>query len=201
GQVRKIQKSPYGQMMNVSICPQCGGRGKIIKRACNTCLGEGRVRKTKRITVTIPKGVDDGQYLRITGEGEPGEKGAPPGDLYVVVHVKEHDIFERHDGDLFCMTIIDLPTAIFGGEVDVPTLTGKAKLKIPPGTQSHTVFRLNGQGMPYLNRKERGDELVKIVVRIPEKLSREQENTLKGAFTGQPVETKKGFFDRLREYV
>ncbi|MDI6719313.1 MAG: molecular chaperone DnaJ [Methanomicrobiales archaeon] len=201
GQIRRVQRSAFGQMVNIATCSRCGGRGKIIEKPCRTCGGTGRIQKTKKIRITIPSGVDDGQYLRIAGEGEPGERGGVPGDLYVVVHVQEHEIFERHGADLFCKTVLPLSTAIFGGEIEVPTITGKATLKIPPGTQSHTVFRLNGQGMPHIDSKERGDELVKIVVEIPRHLTPHQEALLKEALLDQPVETKKGFFERLREYV
>jgi molecular chaperone DnaJ len=205
GQIRRFQRGAFGQVVNITPCTTCGGSGRIIERPCETCKGEGRVKKTKRIEVTIPRGIEDGQYLRIAGEGEPGEKGAHPGDLYVVVHVKDHDIFERHESDLFCKTIVDLGTAIFGGELEIPTLTGKATLKIPAGTQSHTVFRLTGQGMPHLNANRRGDELVKVVVEIPTHVSEKQTELLREAFSYKEekkgVETKKGFFERLRECI
>jgi len=148
--------------------------------------------------VKIPAGVDDGQYLRLSGQGESGSNGGPPGDLYVVVKIKEHPIFERHENDLFCKTTIGLVTAITGGDIEVPTITGKARLRIPPGTQSHTIFRLKGQGMPELHGRRRGDQLVKVVVEIPRKLSKKQLEILR-ELEGKKPTTKRGFFERLRE--
>jgi molecular chaperone DnaJ len=187
--------------VNITICPTCRGRGKIIEKPCETCKGTGTLTRTRTIEVAIPRGVEDGQYLRVSGEGEPGEGGAPPGDLYVVVHIKEHDIFERQGTELFCKTVIGLGAALFGGEVRVPTITGTAELKIPRGTQSHTVFRLRGQGMPYLNSDRRGDLLVKVVVKIPEKITKKQEQLLKEVFSGEKEETSAGFFERLKEHL
>ena len=137
--------------------------------------------------MTIPRGVEDGQLLRIAGEGEPGENQGPPGDLYAVVHVKKHDVFERQGSDLSTVAVVGLPTALLGGEISVPTLTGSAILKIPRGTQSHTLFRLRGQGMPSLNSDNRGDLLVKVIVKIPANLTKKQEALMKEAFVGGPV--------------
>lgn len=134
--------------------------------------------------MTIPRGVEDGQFLRIAGEGEPGENHGPPGDLYVVVQVKPHDRFERQGADLSTTAVVGLATALLGGEITVPTLTGSALLKIPRGTQSHTLFRLRGQGMPFLNSDSRGDLLVKVIVKIPANLSRKQEELVKEALVG-----------------
>ncbi|HLE06449.1 MAG TPA: DnaJ C-terminal domain-containing protein, partial [Candidatus Nanoarchaeia archaeon] len=149
--------------------------------------------------VTIPSGVSDGQYLRLGGEGEMGSHGMPNGDLYVVINVKEHNVFDREDDDLYCNTELPLGTAVLGGEIKVPTINGTATLSIPKGTQSGTVFRLRDQGMPHLNGHGRGDQLVKVIVEIPSKLSKEQEKLMK-AFTGE-AKTKKGFFERLKEKI
>ncbi|HVN66343.1 MAG TPA: molecular chaperone DnaJ [Methanomicrobiales archaeon] len=202
GQVRSVRRSPFGQMVQVSTCPQCGGSGQVAGEPCATCNGGGRLAKVAKIEVTVPRGIDDGQYLRVGGEGEAGERGGPPGDLYVVVHVAPHPVFERHGKDLFCKTTIDLATAVLGGEVQVPTMTGKASLKIPAGTQSHTVFRLKGQGMPGLNSIRRGDQLVKVVIHIPEKVTKRQKELLR-EFSGEKKEetTGPGFFEKLRERV
>jgi molecular chaperone DnaJ len=197
GEIRRVSRSTFAQMVNITTCHKCGGRGKIATKECDECSGDGSVRRTKRIEVKIPKGIDDGQYLRISGEGEHGADGA--GDLYVAVSIKEHDIFERHKADLFCKTTIDLATAVLGGEVEVPTINGSAKIRITAGTQSHTVFRLRGQGMPYINSSRRGDQLVKVVVNIPEKLNKKQEQLLREFFAEGKAETKKGFFEKLRE--
>jgi molecular chaperone DnaJ len=201
GEIRSVRKSHYGQMVNITTCPKCGGQGKIIKKACDTCHGRGRIRKVRTIEVSIPKGVDDGQYLRVAGEGEPGEEGGPSGDLYVVVHIRENDIFDRHGADLVFKTVIDIATAIFGGEITVPTLTGKASLKIPPGTQSATVFRLNGQGMPFLESSRRGDQLVKVVVHIPEKMTKKQEELLRQVFPEKKGESSSGLFGQLKKHL
>ena len=201
GQVRTVRRSPFGQMVQISTCPQCGGSGRIADEPCETCHGEGNVRKIAKIEVNIPRGIDEGQYLRVAGEGEAGERGGSPGDLYVVVHVAQHPIFERHGKDLYCKTTIDLATAVLGGEVQVPTMTGKGTLKIPAGTQSHTVFRLKGQGMPGLNSDRRGDQLVKVVVHIPEKITKKQRELLREFSGEKKEETSAGFFEKLREFV
>ena len=147
-------------------------------------MGRDRIRKTRRIEVSIPAGVEDGQFLRIAGEGEPGEDHGPPGDLYAVVHIKKHPVFDRQGADLYSTAVVGLATALLGGEIKVPTLTGSATLKIPRGTQSHTLFRLKEQGMPSLNSGDRGDLLVKVIVKIPEKLTKKQEELMKEAFVG-----------------
>ncbi|HXW98145.1 MAG TPA: molecular chaperone DnaJ [Methanomicrobiales archaeon] len=201
GQVRSVRRSPFGQMVQISTCPQCGGSGNIAGETCETCHGGGNVRRVAKIEISVPKGIDDGQLIRAAGEGEAGERGGPPGDLYVVVHVSQHPIFERHGKDLYCKTTIDLATAILGGEVQVPTMTGNAGLKIPAGTQSHTVFRLRGQGMPGLDSSRRGDQLVKVVVHIPEKISKKQKELLREFSGEKKEETSAGFFEKLREFV
>ncbi|MDH7594032.1 MAG: molecular chaperone DnaJ [Methanomicrobiales archaeon] len=201
GEVRSVRKSAFGQMVSIRTCSTCGGRGRIIEKPCPGCRGSGRVERLRKIEIRIPPGVNDGQYLRIAGEGEPGLYGGPPGDLYVVVHVKPHAIFERKGADLHCSMTVDLASAILGTEIEVPTLTGKATLKIPPGTQSHTVFRLKGQGLPHLNQRGRGDLLVLVMVHIPEKVTKKQREAVKELFSTGKVETTPGFFDRLREYL
>jgi molecular chaperone DnaJ len=170
--------------MNIAQCPECGGRGRIIGKPCETCHGKGSIRKTRRIEVSIPAGVEDGQFLRIAGEGEPGEDHGPPGDLYAVVHIKKHPVFDRQGADLYSTAVVGLATALLGGEIKVPTLTGSATLKIPSGSQSHTLFRLKEQGMRSLNSGDRGDLLVKVIVKIPEKLTKKQEELMKEAFVG-----------------
>jgi molecular chaperone DnaJ len=184
GEIRHPQKMGNRQMMNIAQCPECGGSGKRIEKLCKTCKGKGILQKTRKIEVTIPRGVEDGQFLRIAGEGEPGENHGPPGDLYVVVHVRKHDRFERQGADLSTTAVVGLATALLGGEITLPTLTGSASLKIPRGTQSHTLFRLRGQGMPFLNADTRGDLLVKVIVQIPANLTRKQEEQMKEALVG-----------------
>ncbi|OPX65234.1 MULTISPECIES: molecular chaperone DnaJ [unclassified Methanoregula] len=188
GEIRNPQKVGNRKVMSISQCPDCGGSGRIIDMPCRACSGSGMVQKMRRIEVTIPRGVEDGQFLRIAGEGEPGENGGTPGDLYVVVHVRKHDIFERQGADLNTTAVVGLMTALLGGEITVPTITGSASLKIPRGTQSHTIFRLRGQGMPSLSSKGRGDLLVRVIVKIPPRLSGKQEELLREAFEGIPAD-------------
>jgi molecular chaperone DnaJ len=184
GEIRHPQKVGNRKVMNIAQCPDCGGSGKKVGKVCHTCQGRGALQKTRRIDVTIPRGVEDGQFLRIAGEGESGENHGQPGDLYIVVHVKPHDRFERQGADLNTTAVVGLATALLGGEITIPTLTGKAVLKIPRGTQSHTLFRLRGQGMPFLNSDNRGDLLVKVVVQIPVNLTKKQEELMKEALAG-----------------
>jgi len=182
GEIRSPKRVGSRQVMSIAQCPECGGSGKIIDMPCRTCHGSGMLQKMRRIEVTIPRGVEDGQFLRVAGEGEPGENGGSAGDLYVVVHVKKHDIFGRQGADLTTPAVVGLATALLGGEITVPTITGSAVLKIPHGTQSHTLFRLRGQGMPFLNSDRRGDLLVKVIVKIPAILTKKQEDLMKEAF-------------------
>jgi molecular chaperone DnaJ len=186
GEIRSTRTMGGRPMTNITVCPDCGGSGKIIERPCATCHGSGTLQKTRKIDITIPRGVEDGQFLRIAGEGEPGENRGPPGDLYAVVHVKKHERFERQGADLNTTAVVGLATALLGGEITVPTITGNALLKIPRGTQSHTLFRLRGQGMPSLNSENRGDLLVKVIVKIPANLTHQQEALMKQAFIGGP---------------
>lgn len=201
GEIKRVQRSAFAQVVNIGPCGKCGGKGKIATKHCDTCYGEGKVRKVKKIEVRVPRGINNGQYLRVAGEGGLGENGGQPGDLFVVVNVKDHEIFDRHESDLFCKTSIDWGTAVLGGEIEVPTLTRKARLRIPRGTQSHTVFRLKGQGMPLINSNKFGDQLVKVIVKIPEKISEKQEQLLKELLAEKKVETEKGFFDKLMEHL
>ncbi len=159
-------------------CPRCRGAGTVIEKPCKKCNGDGRVEKTSRLKIKIPAGIDDGARLRSSRNGEAGLRGGPPGDLYVVVHVAEHPIFQREDSNLYCEVPISFATAALGGETKVPTLDGAAQLKIPAGTQGSTVFRLRGRGLPSLNSRERGDLLTRVVVEIPTKLDAEQREKL-----------------------
>ena len=191
GQQKRIQRTVFGHVVSVSTCSKCYGKGIIISKPCDKC-NEGKVRKIKKIEVEIPKGVDNEQYLKIPSES---------GNIYVIISVLKHKLFERSDEDLFCKTVLDLGTAILGGEIEIPTINGNAKVKIPSGTQSHTVFRLKGQGMPVLNSNKRGDQLVKFVVNIPEKLTKKQQELIKEVFQDKKTETEKGFFEKLKEFV
>lgn len=202
GEIRMVRRNAFMQTINISPCDKCRGEGTIIEKPCTKCEGTGKEKKIRKVKVKIPSGVDDEQYLRLAGQGEAGSRGGPRGDLYVVINLKNHDVFERHEKDLFCKTSISLPIAVLGGEIEVPTMTGKAKIKIPSGTQSHTIFRLRGQGMPELQKRGRGDQLVKVVVEIPKKLNRGQKKLMEeyAKTLDKKTETGKGFFERFREY-
>lgn len=174
GQIRSVT----GFFSLTRTCNRCGGEGKIIKVPCTRCRGEGRVRLERKISVKIPAGIDDGFRLRITGEGEAGMRGGRRGDLYILVYVKPHPIFGRHNNDIICEVPISFVQAALGSEVDVPTLNGKARMKIPAGTQSGKIFRLRGKGIPNLRGGGRGDEHVRIIVETPTNLNSEQRKIL-----------------------
>jgi len=176
---KRVQRTPFGMFQQTSTCSRCHGEGRTVKNPCPVCDGEGRIQKNTKIEVEIPRGADDGTKLRIRGEGEAGEKGAPSGDLYVVIHVKEHDTFGREENDIFIDVPISFSQACLGDEIEVPTLEGKAKLRIPAGTQTGTVFRMKGKGIPHIRGYGVGNENVKVFVKIPEKLSKRQKEILK----------------------
>ncbi len=155
-------------------CPYCQGQGQTISDPCPTCQGVGKVRRRKTIQVHIPVGVDNGSRLRVGGEGEAGERGGPPGDLYVILHVKPHDLFRREGNDIYCDVPVPFHIAALGGTITVPTISGSGKLKIPAGTQSGAVLRLRGKGMPSVRGHGRGDQHVKVQVEVPTKLSHKQ---------------------------
>ncbi len=184
-------------------CPRCRGTGTIIENPCKNCKGEGRVEKTSRIKLKIPAGIDSGARLRSTRNGEAGIRGGPPGDLYVVIHVAEHTVFQREEDSLYCEVPISFMTATLGGEIQVPTLEGQASLKIPAGTQSNTMFKLRGRGMPEMNTKVRGDLLTRVMVEVPTKLNAEQRQKLEefAALCGEENSPlHKSFFDKAKEF-
>ena len=167
-----------GFMTISRTCSFCKGEGSIIVDPCKKCRGTGRIEIERNLSIKIPVGVDTGSRLRIAGEGEAGINGGTPGDLYVVVLIKEHPIFRRQDGDIFCEIPISITQAMLGDEIEVPTLNGEEKLKIHAGTQSGESFRLKGKGIKYIDRHGTGDEIVKVFIKIPAKLSREQKKLL-----------------------
>ncbi len=160
-------------------CPQCSATGTIIKDKCSECEGTGLNEVEKTITVPIPAGIDSGMKIRLSGEGNHGRRGGPAGDLYVFVYIKEHELFEREGADLYCEIPITFPQATLGTSISIPTLNGNASLKIPGGTQSHSVFRLKGKGMPRMRRSGTGDLYVKVLVHTPNKLSSEEKKIIK----------------------
>ncbi len=184
-------------------CPDCSGTGQIISNPCSDCRGQGRVEKSTRIKLRIPAGIGEGSRLRSSGNGDAGFRGGPAGDLYVVIHIKKHEVFDREDNDLFCEIPVSYAKTTLGGELLVPTMEGKASLKIPAGTQSGTVFRLRGKGMPVLNRGIKGDLLVTIQVEVPTNLNAEQKEKLK-AFADscgdQNTPMSEGFFEKAKRF-
>ncbi len=178
GQIRDVQRRGYSQMITIAPCSRCGGRGQRPANLCEACNGSGVTQETARMAVTVPKGAYDGLSLRLPGKGESGERGGPPGNLYVVLHVEEHGIFRREGNDLMVDLPLTLTQASLGDEVEVPTLFSSATLKIPPGTQTHTLFRLKGKGLPDLETGRHGDELVRAIVVIPKKISPEERRLL-----------------------
>jgi len=160
------------------VCSSCQGAGQTIEKPCKNCHGEGREMETSTVKVRIPGGVATGSKLRSAGKGEAGQMGGQAGDLYIIIHVKEHELFERHDHDLFCEVPIKFTLAALGGAINVPTLFGKGSLKIPTGTQTGTTFRLRGQGVPHLRGNRKGDLLIRVQIEVPTKLSSEQKKKL-----------------------
>ena len=185
------------------VCPDCSGAGQMISNPCSECRGQGRIEKTGRIKLRVPPGITHGARLRSSGNGDSGARGGPAGDLYVVMHLKKHEIFERDGSDLFCEVPVSFSKAALGGELMVPTLDGKASLKVPAGTQSATMFRLRGKGMPILNSGSKGDLLVRVQVEVPTNLNAEQKEKLK-AFsdsTGEHNEPMaESFFQRAKRF-
>ena len=179
GQLQYVRDSGTTRFVQITTCPRCGGRGQIIEHPCPKCKGTGKVQVKRKIAVDIPPGVDTGTRLRIRGEGEPGKRGGPPGDLYVVIHVKPHPVFEREGNDLYTEVPITFSQAALGAKIEVPTIDSKAELKIPPGTQSHTLFRLKGKGVPDISGRGRGDEYVRVIVKTPKKLTPRQRELFK----------------------
>ncbi|CAN5798176.1 molecular chaperone DnaJ [soil metagenome] len=184
-------------------CPRCRGAGQIIEKPCRACEGEGRVENASRIKLKIPAGIAEGSRLRSTQNGEAGVRGGPPGDLYVVIHVKEHEIFQREEDNLYCELPISFALAALGGEIAVPTLEGKANLKVSAGTQSGQVFKLRGKGITNVNGRDHGDLLARVIVEVPTRLNSDQRQKLEefAALCGdENTPLHKGFFDRAKGF-
>ena len=184
-------------------CPRCRGAGQIIEKPCRQCQGEGRLQKMSRIMLKIPAGIADDSRLRSSRNGEAGTRGGPHGDLYVVIHIKEHKIFQREEDNLYCEVPIPFGSAALGGEVDVPTLEGKANLKVPAGTQSGQIFKLRGKGIVNVNGRERGDLLARLIVEVPTRLNAEQRQKLEefaALCSEENAPMRKSFFERAKEF-
>lgn len=202
GQVRMQQ----GFFSVQQTCPKCHGTGKMVKEPCPTCHGGGRVKQNKTLNVKIPAGVDEGDRIRLSGEGEAGVNGGPTGDLYVVIHLKEHPIFQREGANLHCEMPISFSAAALGGEIEVPTLDGAAKMKIPAETQTGSVFRLRGKGIKPLRSSEHGDLMVHVVVETPVRLTEKQKELLREfesstqADAGKHSPKNKSWVDKARDF-
>jgi len=195
--------SSRGFFQVAQTCPRCRGTGQIIDNPCNSCSGEGRVEAKSRIKLKIPAGIEDGSRLRSSRNGEAGIRGGAPGDLYVVIHIKEHNIFQREEDNLYCEVPISFVAATLGSEIRVPTLEGKASLKVPAGTQSGTTFKLRGKGMPVLNSSAIGDLMVTVLVEVPTKLNAEQRKKLEefAELCGDDnTPIHKSFFEKAKEF-
>jgi len=205
GQMKQISQTPFGQFVNIRPCPHCRGEGVIIDTPCHKCRGKGIVRETGTIHIKIPPGVEDGSRLRVPGEGDTGIRGGPPGDLYVLITVKPHKLFERHGSDLVYEQSISFVQAALGDEVDIPTLGEEiVSLKIPAGTQPGTSFRIKGKGIPHLRWNGYGNLYVKTKIVVPKKLNSKQKELLRefADISGKEIYVEdKGFFDKVKDAI
>ena len=203
GYVRFTQNTMFGQMVNERPCSRCKGEGKIISEPCKECRGKGTVKRNKKLKVKIPAGVDNGSRLRVSGEGEAGAKGGPNGDLYVYLYVKPHKFFERDGTTVLCEVPINIVQATLGADIKVPTLDGQVTMKVPEGTQPGKVLRLKGKGIPSLRGGGRGDQLVRIKVVVPTKLSDKQKDALR-KFADISKDNinpeEKSFMDKVKDF-
>ncbi len=202
GQVRQVSRTILGQFVNIQSCPQCHGEGRIISSPCKTCGGDGRVRDESTIHVDVPAGVAKGQYLTLRGEGHSGPRNGPAGDLIVLIDEKEHKYFERDGDNIIYKLSVSIPRLLLGGTVEVPTLSGRAQLKIEPGIAPGKLLRMRGKGLPSLNGYGRGDQLVELALHVPKKLSateREMIEKLNQSENFKVQANEKGFFERVKD--
>ena len=205
GQVRMSQRTPFGMVQTQRACSRCHGTGRIIKNPCKSCHGTGRVRKSKKLEVNIPAGIDDGQTFVVRGQGDAGTNGGPAGDLNVTVSVRPDPLFDRDGYDVWCEIPLTFTQAVLGCEVTVPTIDGKVKYNVQEGTQPGTTFRLIGKGIPYVNGRGKGDQYVKVNIEVPRNLSSKQKEALKefDSLTSDNMnyEKRKNFFDKLKDFM
>lgn len=205
GRVTRMQRTPFGVFQTAGVCPTCHGQGMEITHACDSCDGTGQVHENKTLEVTVPAGIDEGQRLRVRGEGEAGDRGAPSGDLYVEIKIQKHDVFERDGIDIYCDMPLSFTQAALGDEITVPTLEGEAQLTIPAGTQTGTLFKMANKGIPNIQGYGRGNQFVRVDVDVPTHLSKKQKELLtefaKTLGDVKPKKRKKGksFFDKVKE--
>jgi molecular chaperone DnaJ len=204
GQVRKVTSTFLGQMQTVGTCPTCNGEGSTITNKCTACKGEGRVYTEETINIDIPAGVQDGMQLSLSGKGNIGERGGSPGDLIVLIQEEAHPELQRDNLNVIYDMHISIPDAVFGANLEVPTIDGRAKIKIPPGTQSGKIFRLKGKGFPSINSYEKGDQLIHVNVWTPQELTSEEKEMIEKFsesknFQPQPEKNEKSFFTKVKE--
>lgn len=204
GEIHQVQRSVFGQMINIVPCITCGGTGKKIKNACSYCSGEGRIKGETQIEINIPPGVSHGNYMSLRGKGNAGRRGGPAGDLIVVYEEEKHKIFQREGNDILCDVEVSIPEAILGTEIEIPTLLGKAKLKIDPGTQSGKLLRMKTKGLPEYNTSRVGDQIIRINVFIPKNLPSDAKdlvhkmNDMKVFIPESDQAKNSGFFHRMK---
>ena len=202
-----MSRSVFCQFVNITTCSNCGGEGRIIKERCATCQGEGRVQGETTIKVNVPPGVLEGNYIPLQSQGNAGQRGGPPGDLIVVIEEEPHKVFTRSGDDVILDLLVSYPEAALGTEVEIPTLNGRARLKIEPGTQSGRILRMREKGIPHLQSSDRGDQLVRVNVWVPTKLSKEEREQMKNLEKSENVKPKEGdtsahsdrsFFEKMK---
>ncbi|MCQ2490639.1 MAG: molecular chaperone DnaJ [Ruminococcus sp.] len=202
GSVKSTQRTPFGAISSTKPCPHCGGKGKIVTNPCSKCRGMGRVRIQKTVTVDIPAGIDDGQTIRLSGQGDCGINGGPSGDLLLNISVKNHPLFTREGFDIHCDIPVTYMEAVLGADITVPTIDGDVRYSISEGTQNGTVFRLKGKGVKKVNRPERGNQYVKIYVEVPKNLSKKQKELLRAyesSLTEKNYAKRQSFFEKIKE--
>jgi molecular chaperone DnaJ len=207
GELRQVSRSMFGQFVNITTCPICSGEGKIVEDPCRTCAGEGRVQGESTIKVTIPAGVTEGNYIPLRGQGNAGQRGGPAGDLIVLIEEQPHQYFTRNGDDIVYELNVGYPVAVLGDEVEIPTLTGKARLTIDPGTPGGRILRMRDRGIPHLNSHGRGDQLVRINVWVPSKLNSKEKELLNQLSTMEHITpneeerhgNNKGFFGKVKD--
>lgn len=202
GQVRRVRQTPFGQFVTATTCGRCRGQGKYAETPCSRCGGTGVTEEKRRITVRIPAGIDSGYRIRLRGEGEAGLRGGPPGDLYLLVRVRPHKVFKRDGADIILEHPLQFVQAALGDEIEVPTLEGTHKVTIPEGTQHGTEFRLRGLGVPRVDGYGRGDQIVRVRIEVPRKLTAEQKDLLRKfaeSGGGEAPSGPRSFFERVRD--
>lgn len=204
GQVERTSGMGFFSTRVVTACPDCRGKGSTFTKACTECKGSGRVPKHRIVTVKVPAGIHDGQAIRLRGEGEPGEQGAARGDLHCYIRVQEHPFLQRHGNDLLCDVPLSFTQAALGAKLEVPTLTGKVEVTIPPGTQHGEMLRLPKIGLPDIRSRRVGDQIIRVLIEIPQRLSKKQEELLREFAKTEDARVmpeSKGFLERLKEFL